>query len=155
MRNHFLTSLLLVSMPLLFQDCTRTPCINASLGFGLVSFTDAEADTIILRRFAKNRNFTLLIDTVHLQTGFIRKQDTLESAYNTSAGLIYSSYDYELYFPGAAQTYRLTEITEEFREIRHSIFSNVKVGCENRIGSLKVNNQPVSPPAYNYFYLSR
>ncbi|MBI5372943.1 MAG: hypothetical protein HZA79_13055 [Sphingobacteriales bacterium] len=155
MRNYFPVPLLLVSMTLLFQDCTRTPCFNASLGFGLVSFTDAEADTIILRRFAKNRNFTILIDTVPLQMGFTRKQDTLEAASVTSGGLIYSSYDYELYFPGAAKTCRLTEITEEFREIRHSIFNNVKVGCENRIGSLKLDNQPVSPQGFNYFYLSR
>jgi len=118
--------------------------MNASLSFGLISFSDQESDTIILRRYEKGSNFSTLKDN-----------DTLDLAYTTSIGLITSQYDYELYFPGAIKLYRLSAIEEEAGEIRHAFWNNVKVGCVNKITSFTINNLVSYPPWYNYFYLSK
>lgn len=155
MCKHLLASALLILVTIVFYNCTRTPCMNASLSFGLISFSDQESDTIILRRYEEGNNFSTLIDSFLLDMGFRRTNDTLDLAYTTSTGLITSQYDYELYFPGAIKLYRLSAIEEEAGEIRHSFWNNVKVGCVNKITSLTINNQVSYPPRYNYFYLSK
>jgi hypothetical protein len=146
---------ILVTLSVLFQYCSRTPCGKADLHFQLISFSDAESNSIILRRYAKGQNFQQLKDTTLLQIGFRRSNDTLFQSSSSTPGLITSGYDYELYFPVANKIYRITEIEEVQGEIKHSIFHPTKEGCINSISSLKINGQLVPPLSFNYFYLTK
>jgi len=139
-----------------FCSCTSTPCASGSFHFGLVGFTQAEADTIVVRRYFIGNNFTNMADSFMLQPGLRAQQDTLEinSLHILSTYLI-AGYDYQLIFPSAGRTIRLTDINEEKREVKHSIFSNVKIGCENTISGMKADGVSLRPAGFNNFYFSR
>jgi hypothetical protein len=145
----------LVTISVLLQYCSRTPCGRADLHFQLISFSDAESDSIFLRRYTKGQNFQQLKDTTLLQISFRRSNDTLFQSSSSTPGLITSDYDHEFYFPIANKTYRITEINEVQSEIKHSIFHPTKEGCGNSISSLKINGQLVSSLSFNYFYLTK
>lgn len=147
-------TILLAIAASLLQACTKTDCADAELHFGLVGFSDHEADSIILRRFTKNSGFTSLVDTARLDIGFKRSNDTLGIASQLVNLQMTSGYDFEFYFPVAGRSYRITEINEEQSEQRKSIFNNTKELCINRVTSLKVNGN-VLRPDYNLFYLTR
>jgi len=155
LKTIFTFSSLLLIAALTLQSCTKTPCINATLEFGLISFSDAESDSIILRRYEKGSNFLLVKDTFLLGIHFTRKNDTLEIASTQSMGLMNSQFDYEIYLPNAAKLFRVTSIIEEYREIKHAFWNNVKVGCVNEITRFSLNNATYILPKYNYFYLKK
>ena len=113
------------------QNCSTTPCIKANLHFQLISFSDAESNSIILRRYNKGQNFSVLKDTTILQISFSRSNDTLVQSSSSTPGLITSDYDHELYFPVANKIYRITEINEEENEIKHSLYHTTKEGEGN------------------------
>lgn len=135
--------------------CKSTPCFNADLRFGLISFTEPEADTIVYRRFMKATGFTYLVDSFVCDIRYRKSNDTLAWTYTSGNVVMSSDFDYQLYFPGAGKVYRITEIKEERKEIKHAFFSPVKVGCINNISSLKIDGIAIVPPGYNYFYLKK
>lgn len=136
--------------------CSSTPCNTGSFHFGLIGFTMDEADTILVRRFFKGNNFTNIADSFMLQPGLRAQQDTLEIISLTIPdSFLSAAYEYQFVFPAAGKTIRLTDITEEIREIKHSIFNNVKVGCENTITGMKADGVSLRPAGFNNFYFSR
>lgn len=139
-----------------FCSCTSTPCASGSFHFGLIGFTQAEADSILVRRYFPGSNFANMADSFMLQPGLRAQQDTLEiTSLTIPANFLSAGYDYQLVFPAISKTIRLTGITEENREIKHSIFSNVKVGCENTITGMKADGVSLTPAGFNNFYFSR
>ena len=138
-----------------FYSCKRTPCFKASIRFGLISFTKAEADTVIIRQYLKAGNFTSLKDSFLSSISYRQSNDTLEITSASDYVNLESGFDYKLFFPGAGKLFLLTEIAEEQQEIKHAFFSNVKVGCENQIVGLKVNGAALVPQSFNYFYLRK
>lgn len=147
---------LLISFLYMLNSCTTTPCFTGSFNFGLKGFTQAEADTILVRRFFRGSNFSNLTDSFLLTPGFRVQQDTLEiTSLFVPDSYMNAAYDYLLVFPGIPKTIRLTDITEVNREIKHSVFSNVKVGCENNITSMKADGIYLPAAGFNKFYFSR
>lgn len=144
-------------LPLLYS-CS-CPCAKAELTFGLVGFSDSEADTIILRKFNKNSNFTSLKDTVAFwvdEIRFDRSNDTLLPVAYTSDAVLESAFDYEFYFPQSQSLFRISEIKEEKEEQNCGIFSANKVGCSNVITSCKINNTTfVMPGVLSGIYLRK
>jgi hypothetical protein len=137
-------------------SCSSTPCASGSFHFGLIGFTQAEADTIMVRRFFPGNNFTNVTDSFMLQPGLRVQQDTLEiTSLTIPASFLSAGYEYQLIFPSAGRTIRLTDIKEEKREVKHSIFSNVKIGCENPITGMKADGVSLRPAGFNNFYFSR
>jgi len=137
-------------------SCTSTPCFTGSFHFGLKGFTQAEADTILVRRYFPGSNFAGVADSFLLTPGFRVQQDTLEiTSISMPESFLSAGYDYQFYFPAIDKTIRLTGITEENREIKHSIFNNVKVGCENTITGMKADGISLTPAGFNNFYFSR
>lgn len=113
-------------------------CIVARLHFGLVGFTDAEADTIILRRFTKND----LKDTfLFRQIEFTRSNDTLEMAGIPINSYLESNYNYEILFPESGKIFSITDIQEDQQTMTKGLFNCTKEACLNKITGYKVNGQ--------------
>ena len=135
------------------------PCINATSTISLVNFPSNETDTVIVRKFTKSENFIKLIDTFLLDnqtSGYYQSNDTLQiiASYKTDNGLL-SYYDYEIFLPEIAKSYKISEIVEEFKS-RNAGFSMTKVACINPILSYKVNGQLLLGEKYNStFYIRR
>lgn len=156
MKYRLIITLLLISFLYMLNSCTTTPCFTGSFNFGLKGFTQAEADTILVRRFFRGSNFNNLTDSFLLTPGYRVQQDTLEiTSLSVPDSYMNAAYDYQLVFPGIPKTIRLTEIIEENREIKHSVFSNVKVGCENSITGMKADGVSLQTAGFNKFYFSR
>jgi hypothetical protein len=137
------------------QSCSKTDCISDELRFSLIGFTDREADSILLRKFVKGGNFNVPVDSAYLDIEFRRSNDTLNVSSRLVNIPITAAFDYEMYFPVAGKTYRLTEINEEKTEQKKSIFNNTKELCINPVTVLKINNIIIVPPFLNHFYLHK
>lgn len=122
-------------------SCSSTPCAPGDLRFGLVGFSDTEAGDIIIRRYPKGNNFINKLDSVIVQAGFRRSNDTLElTSLNGNAAFL-SVFDYEMVFNQAGRVYRITNIHEEFKEQKNTLFHNTKELCKNAIADITINGQ--------------
>lgn len=148
---------LLLALPLylLFTSCGETPCANAELRIRLVNMSDTESDTLIMRRLQKNS--MVVIDSFNFFNAirFIRFGDTLiPQAYPYSL-IMQSKYDYQLYFPGAARQFHITNINEVISTHKKSGFTD-KTGCINPISGCRVDGTEVSAIQFpNSIYLKK
>ena len=129
--------------------CGRCSCTPSDgLYFNLVSFTDQEADTIVVRRFVKGSNFTQLADTLLVDENnlrFSRSNDTLSMASSgDGAAVLHPSYDHEMYFPAVSKTTRVSDMSEERASQPCGPFTGGKVGCMNPIRSVNLDGQRVT-----------
>ena len=127
-------------------------CFKADLHFALVGFSDAEADTIIMKRFTKGNNPVLQDSLLLSPIRYQRYGDTLQmTAYPGELNLDID-YNYELYFPGSPKVLMISDITEEQLRMKR----NHKVGCGNRITGYKLDGQPTTNfDEYNTTYFRR
>jgi hypothetical protein len=143
MRNSlFILSFFLLSLVI---ACGDYPCAKASLNYRLIGFSDAEADTIVLRRLQKNSlvvKDSLVFDPSN-GISFVRFADTLIPVAYPGNALMQSDHDYQFFFPGAARTIHVTEINEKISYGKNpGPFNSKKDGCMNEITSCKVDGQP-------------
>ena len=143
---------------ILLASCGQHPCAKGDLHYHLIGFSDAEADTIILRRFPKNS--TILVDSfVFNETNpirFVRVSDTLVMPFYITTGLLQSDYDYQLYFPGAARVISITSIQEEQTYGTRSGFINTSAGCTNIIKGCTLDGILVNAVVFpNAIYLRK
>lgn len=151
MKQIFYLITLLLPAVCLFS-CKEYQCTKADLRFGLIGFSDTEADTIILRRFDKT-NATLPTDTFLLiNIQFERRSDTLSMVAFSSNALMQSDYNYEVFIPQAVSLIKVTEVNEEQRSIKLGLMD--KVGCVNFINTCKLNGQ-LNPVSSNDVYLRK
>ena len=146
----------LLTIAVLFSSCSDYPCSKASLQFGLVGFTEAEADSIIIKKFAKN-NPGILEDSVMIDhIGYRRINDTLDMVAIPGNALLESSSDYEIFFPANSLLFRVTAIEEEqLYHKKKGIFSTTKEGCENHIIGYRLNNQIKPVAEFNRTWFTR
>lgn len=137
---------LLILTPVLFLfllvACGDYPCAKASLSYRLIGFSDAETDTIVLRRLQKNSMIvkdSLVFDPSN-GIAFVRFADTLLMVAYPGNALMEGDHDYQLFFPGAGRTIHVTGITEKISYGKNpGPFNSNKVGCVNEITSCKVD----------------
>lgn len=141
----------------MFHSCGRYPCGEASSFIGLVNFTGAESDTIILRRFTKGTALAALQDSMMItqsNANLQRQHDTLLvlSSYDGNQ-MIRSGYDFEIFLPGANCVYKLSDITQD---IHYGNKAGEKIYCINPITSYKLNGELIKmDPDYQPIYLSK
>ena len=146
MKNLIQYSLLTIIVCALISACGEYPCGKASSYIALLSFTPAESDTIIVRRFNKGNNFLNLKDTIIIDksnTNFQQNGDTilvLGGGFNGNS-IITSDYDFEIYLPPLNKTYTISEITEPQQYRKNSTRKDY---CINAITSYKLNGQLVN-----------
>ena len=132
----FFTLLLVLSV----TSCEKQ-CIKANLRFGLVGFSDTEADTIILRRFTKispsNPQDTFLFKQIQ----FSRRNDTLDMTGIPIDSYLESNYNYEVFFPEAGKLFAISAIQEDKKTMTKGLFNCTKEACINKITGYTVNGQ--------------
>lgn len=139
----------------LVAGCGETPCEPAELRFRLVGFSDAESDTLVLRRFQKNSSTIIDSITSYNNIRYARFGDTLVPEAYSSYLLMQSKYDYQLYFPGAGRLFQITELSEEVSSHKKSGFSD-KTGCINPMSSCRVDGNFVNTIQFpNTIYLKK
>ena len=133
----------------LFNSCGRYPCGNASSFIGLVNFTEAESDTIIIRRFSKGTDFTALQDSMvitQFNANLQRQHDTMLVLFPFDGNeIITSDYDFEIFLPATNSHYKLTAITED---IRYGSKAGAKIYCINPITSYKLDGELIKVSRY-------
>jgi hypothetical protein len=140
------------------SSCGESPCAKGDLGYRLIGFSDAESDTIILRRLPKN-SLVIKDSFVFNETNpirFARFTDTLIMVAYASDVLLKSDYDYQVFFPGAGRLFSVTDIKEEQSYTKSGLFNTSKVGCINPITSCKVDGQLINTITFpNTIYLRK
>lgn len=96
-----------------------------------------------MRKFAKNNSFSQPLYTVLLDDiQFNRGNDTLTIVANSGAAILFSDYNYEIFFPEAAKLLTVTDIVENENTMTQGLFSCTKKdACSNTITSCTVNGQ--------------
>jgi hypothetical protein len=123
------------------------PCGKAELQFGLIGFSDAESDTIILHRFSEGT--TTPIDSFVLNKQvlqFYRQGDTLQFSSFSSSALLTSNYDYQFYFPALSRTIILSNLYEDQNSQTKTAFNCTKEFCVNRITSYQLDELDYDMP---------
>lgn len=132
---------LFIFFVLAVMSCEKQ-CIKAQTAFSLIGFSDAEADTIILRKFSKQGSFAQPLDTVLLEhIIFHRSHDTLNIVASSGFVTLFSDYNYEIFFPGSAKLLTVTDIIENENTMNRGLFSCKKDACSNTITGYTVNGQ--------------
>lgn len=132
---------LLILFALPVTSCEKQ-CIKAEIDFALIGFSDAEADTIVLRRFEKNGSFAQPKDTVLLDNiQFSRRNDSLQIAAIAGYHYLTSDYNYQLFFPGASTVLTITDILENKNTMTKGLFNCTKEACINQITGYTINGQ--------------
>ncbi len=127
-------------------SCGRDePCAEASaVALRFISFSNAQTDSIVIRKFSNNSAFDTLVDSVILTTSnssYQKSTDTLAIINNATGGdyPLDINYDYEVYLPNANQLFKISNITQQqtyFRAVPY-----YKRGCANPIKSYLLNGQ--------------
>ena len=141
----------------MINSCGHYPCGDASSLIGLVNFTEAESDTIIVRRFTKGSDFTALHDSAIItnnNANLQRQFDTVRVLFNFEGNeFITSEYDFQIFLPATNNLYELTDIAED---IRYGSKAGQKVYCINPITSYKLNGELIKlNPFYQPIYLTK
>ncbi len=153
----FKKNLFTISFICLLLSCGKQPCYKANSILGLVSFSAAESDTVVLRRFVKATNFASLKDTFILSaaTGnFQMSNDTLLILqYVDQYNAVVSTYDYEVSLPKANRVFKISDVMERITSINGGLG---KLACINPIISYKVDGQLISGDKnYDIIYLKK
>jgi hypothetical protein len=123
--------------------CEKYPCQRSiGLRMAFVSFTKAETDTIIVRRFIKGTNLGQLLDSAVVDTALIKftnRGDTLFPSELNSQTLLNSLYDYQVRVPDGNRIFTITDITEEEKKGRAGFLSPTRDACYNPITAYTLN----------------
>ena len=149
MKITYLTAVFVI----LLCACGKDPCTpSIGLRLAFVSFTDAEADTVILTQFAKGTQFNQPMDSILIDTTvmrFFNRNDTLFPASLLSRTLMVSQYDYRVFVPALNKTYNISDIVEEQKELKRGFLSSTKESCINPIRSYVLNGQTITLSNFN------
>ncbi len=143
-----------------FCSCKKCPCGPAEgLLPAFIGYTEAQTDTLILRRYANTGNFNQLMDTLLINQpllGFTRNNDTLSPSYNSISIPMVEGNDYEIAVPAINKTYRITGIVEVKNSMAcGGIFSMDKRYCVNPVDVYYINGEKTKPIPYGRFVYLR
>jgi hypothetical protein len=144
----------IISCCTIFSSCGTYPCAEAQgLRISPVSFTEAERDTIVFRKFVKNGSFTSLLDTTIITADnavFKTSNDTANMVAAAGILRLVSKYDYEIYIPAVNRLTKITDIIEPQLEGNNkSIFNTRDILCGNSIQSYKKDGQLLTAKEFN------
>ena len=117
MIKQIISPLVFIAVIIALHSCGTYDCAEADgLRIGGVSFTAAELDTIILRKFVKGTGFTQLIDSVFVTDYYQVTNDTATAGAFLSSDRLKSKYDYQIYIPSINRLVKITDMYEPQQE---------------------------------------
>ena len=136
--------------------CSRSrPCVEGTAILNFVSFTDAETDSIVLRKYVKDNGFNSLIDSVIISKNnsiYQKSNDTLhiltsmQGEYNLDI-----HYDYEVYMPYTNKLFRISNIVVEQTEMNGDLTYFDKNICLDPMRSYTLNGQTINTDSYEFY----
>jgi hypothetical protein len=142
MIKYLVETVLSLQLIFILVSCGNCPCIPADLNISFAGFSDAECDTLVLKKFRKGSNYNNQQDSI-LLTGIVfnRSNDTLKMVAFPGNAVLESRYDYQLEIPAINRQFRIGDINEIQEEQHCGIFNTNKVACINSITSYKVDGK--------------
>lgn len=159
------TLLFILLLPILsFFDscCYKVDCLPATLEPALISFSPAEMDTLIFRKFDKGSNFQNPKDSIFINSGnisllypYVQGDTTVfhtGRAYTYFKFEIQAGFDYEIFIPGANKLVRIEDIEQRREETRHCFVSDGNDICINPLASYKMDGETKTT---EYIYIKK
>ncbi|RPD43409.1 hypothetical protein [Paracnuella aquatica] len=128
-----------------YSCCFTQQCIDVRLNVSLVSFTNAEIDTIIFRRYNLNSNFQRPIDTLLYRpfndaSTFTSNDTTFLFPNGVSDFPLPSGFEYEIFLPSNQSLTRIKNISYEEKELTVCL-SMEKEYCTDELKSYDLNGE--------------
>ena len=151
--------LFLSLLPLIISSCsTEYSCSDTSITPVFINFQPSDIDTLVLRKYAVNSNFTNPLDSEQINFGYsgyyISNNDSTTVQLFSEKLSIKTGFDWQIFIPSKNRTINISQIKSEKRidKCSHGIFSMDKVACDctNRIFSCSQDTQPVSFTNFPY-----
>ena len=153
-------SVLIISVAFIFSTilsscCHELQCANSFTllnNFSLINFTKSELDTVVVRRFAQETNFTtpidsFVLDSLNCQITLFYNNDSIPNCtvydfvgnpFNITVG-----YDYEIFIPTTNTLAKISNLLEPERSEKVCFGSDyAPTSCINSYTSIYVNGQP-------------
>jgi hypothetical protein len=155
------TALMAIPLALVFAlgSCNKTCyCTDATVYLGYVAFDTAETDTVILRRYDRNSNFSRLLDTIVITRQnalYTTNLDTLSIRSGTEIATLRSFYNYIFYLPSLNRSDSVFGIYEA-RDTEEGS-PNMECNCINRVLTYRLNRDtlPIANPDSPFVYIRR
>lgn len=137
--------ILIVAIVFIAQSCNKgkddhCPFLAPEIVF--VGFTEDESDTMIIRRFEKNTNFTKLIDTVRITKAHLQRIEVGKDSFRLAPdnypqlnSLLYA-HDWQLHLPKAKKTALITDVTPKFTQEKQPTAQ-----CQSYVSSVMFDSQ--------------
>ncbi|HRO44076.1 MAG TPA: hypothetical protein PL009_14670 [Flavipsychrobacter sp.] len=138
--------LILVAATILgVQSCTNDkkencPFIAPHMVF--VGFTEDESDTIIIRRFEKNTNFTQLLDTIRINRAHLQRIEVGKDSFRLvpdnypQLESLFYVHDWQLHLPKAKRTVEISDATPKFTQEKEP-----SALCQSYVSSVRFDQQ--------------
>ena len=148
-RNLFL----LCMLSSLLLSCTREySCTDPEIRLAFVGFSNADIDTIVIRKYAANGNYQAVLDTFTItnpvDAEYMISGDTVTLFPANATKGIYAGFDWQVLIPAANRTVFISNIVSEHRKGKcgTGLFSMDKLGCActNNVFSASLNNTNVN-----------
>ena len=144
----------LIFLPLFlhFHSCCYTlQCQKINMAVSFISFSSSELDTIVFRRYQVNSSYQVLLDSVFVEpfklpSTFIRDDTAHLFTAGSEAFQVGSTFDYEIWIPGANKLVRVSDIIEKKSE-QKVCFSLDRTQCYNEITQYKIDGLLKTGPA--------
>lgn len=137
--------MLLVAVLLVVQSCSnkkKEDCPFLAPQMVFVGFTEAESDTMVIRRYEKNSGFGRLLDTARITRGNLQRiavgKDSFRlvpSNYPQLDALFYL-HDWQLYLPEAKKTVEIVGAFPRFTQERER-----STTCNSYVSSVQFDRQ--------------
>jgi hypothetical protein len=163
----FVISLSILLSSIFFCSCCTTKtitCGNPTIGLVYVGYSSTDLDTIVIRQYKANSNFTILIDTFKVYNctnaytsscaAYYVSNDTVRIGQGDSYTYLGQGYDWTFYVPSSGQTDSLSDITITGSTTNYKdCEANKLPACYSTISSLELNGIVINNlnyPAYSY-----
>lgn len=149
--NKFLS---LIVITFILSSCGKCPCADSDLNPNFIGFNTSEVDTIIIRKYSKNNNFSTLIDTAFFDDknsfNINKRNDTISFPVRIGGFSIDKKFDWVLFLPSINRNFKISNIVSP----QVSLPCPNKIQCVNPINSLNIDGVNYTP-SYFDFYLKK
>jgi hypothetical protein len=122
--------------------CTKKKCNSDSVYIDFYNFVETDLDTVIVCRYSKNSNFTILQDSIK-EEAYLTYGATGTTPFSLALEKIDPNSDYKIYITSLGQVHKLTDFKTEIENC-NSCFLVIPKDKYIQIKSYQLNGQTIS-----------